>query len=162
MIATGWLIAPNLVVTAGHCSFDWNYKFGQVVQAVAYIGYQGHASVNAPGSHTQRREGVMIATTKEWIVANGSRAHDVSFIELNAPFDDVVPYKFDNTPVQGRFNLGVVGYPGDLTDAGEAGAHMYEMWLETDYKLTTSQWRMLEYEIDTYSGTSSPKALTSA
>jgi V8-like Glu-specific endopeptidase len=48
MMGTGWLIAPNLLVTAGHCGYDQSY--GPVQEIKAYIGYKGRASVNSLNS----------------------------------------------------------------------------------------------------------------
>lgn len=45
LIATGWLIAPDLIVSAGHCVFDWEHNLNQVTEIKAYIGYDGRASV---------------------------------------------------------------------------------------------------------------------
>ncbi|KAF5673546.1 ATP synthase F1 [Fusarium circinatum] len=38
---TGWLIASDLVITAGHCTYDHTYNFGKAVKIRAYIGYNG-------------------------------------------------------------------------------------------------------------------------
>ncbi|KAK3491188.1 uncharacterized protein B0T23DRAFT_430148 [Neurospora hispaniola] len=63
LIATGWLIAPDLIVTAGHCVFDWGHYLNQVVEIKAYIGYNGRASIGSPS--VQFRKGVKVATTSE-------------------------------------------------------------------------------------------------
>lgn len=153
-IATGWLIRPDLLVTAGHCAFDWGHNLGPLVQVKAYIGYSGQGSINDPKADVQFRFGKRVATTLEWLTAKGNRNFDVSFIQLEAPFTGIQPFKFADTPVQGSLSIGVVGYPGDLKDqAGEPGAEMYEMFLQTNYNLAESQWRMLEYKIDTFGGT---------
>jgi V8-like Glu-specific endopeptidase len=153
-IATGWLIRPNLLVTAGHCAFDWGHGMGRLVQVKAYIGYYGQASISDP--NVQFRCGSRIATTLEWLTAKGNRNFDVSFIMLDKPFEGVKSFNFADTPLSGSMDIGVVGYPGDLKDPStdEHGAHMYEMFLPTKYNLADSQWRMLEYEMDTYGGKS--------
>ena len=43
MMGTGWLIAPDLLVTAGHCAYD--QVNGQVQEIKAYVGYKGKESV---------------------------------------------------------------------------------------------------------------------
>ena len=52
-------------------------------------------------------------------------------MQVESPFSGTVPFKFDETPAKGAMELGVVGYPGDLSDPAtrEKGAHMYEMFL---------------------------------
>lgn len=52
--------------------------------------------------------------------------------------------------------LGVVGYPGDLSDpaTGEKGAFMHEMFLPTEFDLAQQADTMLEYQIDTFGGKS--------
>jgi V8-like Glu-specific endopeptidase len=157
MIATGWLIAPDLVVTAGSCTYDWSYGLGRLIQAQAIIGYASKASVRASNTKVQMRDGKLIATTAEWVKTKGSRQHDVAFIKLEKPFTGVTPFKFDSTPLKGNVSLGVVGYPGDLKDdkTGEPGAYMYEMFLDTEWQLAASQWSM-EYMIDTAGGKHEP------
>ncbi|RGP62531.1 glutamyl endopeptidase [Fusarium longipes] len=80
---TGWLIADNLVVTAGHCAFDHTYNFGKAVKIRAYISYDGKGSIEKPD--VQFRQGVKIATTKEWIASDINRANDVRMFMDSAP-----------------------------------------------------------------------------
>ena len=49
MMATGWLIRPDLIVTAGHVVFDRSRGYGAVTQLKCYIGYNGAGSVPKPG-----------------------------------------------------------------------------------------------------------------
>jgi hypothetical protein len=135
LIATGWLISADVVVTAGHCVFDWEHSLNQVTEIKAYIGYEGRASVGKSiprqflsqelevlpdygetnsilGSpNVQFRKGIKVATTSEWI-KSGESHHDVSFIKLQEPFKGIKPFKFVDTPMSGNEALGVVGYPG--------------------------------------------------
>jgi V8-like Glu-specific endopeptidase len=154
MHGTGWLIRPDLLVTAGHCTFDWGHNLGPVVEIKAYIGYDGKTSVTDPKAKVQFRSGKRVATTLEWITSKGQRKFDVGFVQLDSPFTDIVPWKFDETPFSGSLSIGVVGYPGDLRDerTKEMGAHMYEMFLHTNYNLAESHLQMLQYEIDTAGG----------
>ncbi|KAH0555794.1 hypothetical protein GP486_006262 [Trichoglossum hirsutum] len=151
-MATGWLIKDDIMVTAGHCAFDWTHKMGRLTQVKAYIGYHGKESIGEPS--VQFRKGKRVVTTSEWLTAP-NRSHDVSLIQLTKPFTDVKPIKYADTPMSDAAILGVVGFPGDLTNAsGEPGAEMYQMFLNTEYDLAKSKDRMLEYEIDTYGGNS--------
>ncbi|KAK6075472.1 ATP synthase F1 [Seiridium cupressi] len=155
-VATGWLIRPDLLVTAGHCAFDWAHNMGRLVQAKCYIGYNGHESIHDSRAQVQFRQGKKIATTLEWMTAKGNRNFDVAFIQLEQPFTGITPIKFADTLLSGRSTIGIVGYPGDLRDekTKEPGAQMYEMFLPTNFNLAESQWRMLEYHIDTFGGNS--------
>ncbi|OQU98653.1 hypothetical protein CLAIMM_04405 [Cladophialophora immunda] len=150
-IATGWLVSGDVVVTAGHCAYDYSRSLGRLIQAKAYVGY-GSSSVAF-------RYGKAVATTNGWINQEGSEPSDVSFIKLNSPFtsSDVGNfYNFAATPLEGKgAMLGVVGYPGDIMNVkGERGATMFEMFKPTDYNLADSDQHMLQYQIDTYGGNS--------
>ncbi|KAK8119663.1 uncharacterized protein PG998_004289 [Apiospora kogelbergensis] len=160
-IATGWLIRSDLLVTAGHCAFDWGHNLGRLVQVKCYIGYNGHESIHDARAHVQFRSGKRVATTLEWMTAKNNRNFDVSFIQLDRPFEGITPYLFADTPLSGTASVGVVGYPGDLKDekTKEVGAHMYEMFQSNTWNLAESQWRMMEYQIDTYGGNSGSPVL---
>lgn len=146
LIATGWLIAPDLIVSAGHCVFDWEHNLNQVTEIKAYIGYDGRASVGSPD--VQFRKGVKVATTTEWM-KSGEPHHDVSFIKVQKPFNGVRPFKYADTPLAGNMALGVVGYPGDL----HRGEHMYECFMDVKFNVIRDK-MMLQYKIDTYGGNS--------
>lgn len=147
---TGWLIKPDLLVTAGHCAYDHTYQFGKASQVKAYLGYNGKASLTSPT--VQFRSGKRIATTKEWVTSDVNRAYDVSFIQLDKPFDGIVPILYQPTPATGKLTIGVVGYPADMTLNDEHGAQMYEMYKETNFDLRSSTLNMLEYTISSYAG----------
>ena len=154
-MGTGWLIKPDVFVTAGHCSYDWSHTFGRATEVKAYIGYDGHQSER--DKTVQFRRVKRIVTTEGWITTKGQKAFDVSFMQVDTPFTGIIPIQYEETPPSGNLTLGVVGYPGDLSDkrTGEKGAHMYEMFLPTDFDLTSQADTMLEYQIDTYGGKSS-------
>ena len=150
-MGTGWLIAPDLLVTAGHCAFDHQYGFGRATEVKAYVGYNGKETIGKPG--VQFRHGKAIATTKNWINDAVNRANDVSFIQMESAFQNIVPIVWDVTPTQGDLTLGVVGYPADQHDAqNEKGAQMYEMWADTHIDLRSTPSNMLEYKISTFAG----------
>ena len=154
-MGTGWLVKPNVFVTAGHCSCDWSYSYGRAIEVKAYIGYQGNQSKDDP--NVQFRPVNRIVTTKGWISGQGLKPYDVSFMQVATPFTDITPIEFASTPAQGKTKLGVVGYPGDLQDpkTNEKGAYMYEMFLDTQFDLSTQPDHMLQYRIDTFGGKSS-------
>ena len=153
-MATGWLIRDDLIVTAGHCAYDWSYKLGRLAAAKAYIGYSGKDSID--DANVQFRAGKRVTTTAAWLKNGNSRDSDISIIQVDPPFEDVTPIVFDSTPATGNTTLGVVGYPGDLKDdeSQEAGAQMYEAYMPTRWSLADDEWKMLEYQIDTYGGNS--------
>jgi V8-like Glu-specific endopeptidase len=152
-MATGWLIRPDLVVTAGHCVYDHAHYLGKLTHIKAYIGYAGKDSITDPGSMVQMRIGKSVCTTSKWFESGVSETGDVAFVLLEKPFTDVKPIKYAETPLSDTLKLGIVGYPGDLIDEhGEKGAVMWEMYLATKFDLTTSNEGLLQYQIDTYGG----------
>ncbi|KAK6537416.1 hypothetical protein TWF694_011603 [Orbilia ellipsospora] len=155
-IATGWLIAGDLVVTAGHCAYDYSHNLGRLIKVKAYVGYNGKDSIGTDA--VEFRYGSAIATTEGWINTDGgNEPRDVSMIKLESPFTTVKSYcKWKQTPIsENAADLGVVGYPGDIVnDKGERGATMYKMFRQTNYDLNSSKLHMLQYQIDTYGGNS--------
>lgn len=147
---TGWLIQPDLLVTAGHCAYDHSYNFGKASEVKAWIGYNGKDSIGT--ANVQFRSGKRIATTKEWVASDVNRAYDVSFVQLDKPFDGVKPIRWQPTPTTSKLTIGVVGYPADMKYNNEKGAQMYEMYKDTTYDLRSSTLNMLEYTISSYAG----------
>ncbi|KAF4428874.1 Glutamyl endopeptidase [Fusarium acutatum] len=154
MMGSGWLIRPDLLVTAGHVVFDWGRKLGAADQIKCYIGYNGKQSVGSP--QVQARFGAKVVTPVEWIEGSTNRRQDVAFIRLDRPFTgDLRLFSYLNTPEKGNGTyLGVVGYPGDRTLQDEQGAQMYEEFARSDYNIGESPYHMVEYSISTFSGQS--------
>jgi V8-like Glu-specific endopeptidase len=148
---TGWLIQPDVLVTAGHCVYDHSNGLGRAVEIKVWLGYNGKDSIGS--KDVQFRQGKSIATTKEWVASDLDRARDVGFVQVSQPFEKVVP--FDYKPLQqvaDSIMIGVVGYPADKTAANEKGAQMYEEYKRTNYDLRYTDFNMLEYEVSTYKG----------
>ena len=124
-MATGWLIESDLLVTAGHCAYDWSHSYGRLTHVKAYIGYTGKDTTKDT-EQVQLRMGVRVATTEGWLTNGSSDSRgDVSFIRVSKPFTGITPFKYLATPSSGsNVRIGVVGYPGDLKKkgTGEKGA----------------------------------------
>ncbi|KAH7304142.1 trypsin-like cysteine/serine peptidase domain-containing protein [Stachybotrys elegans] len=151
-IATGWLVSGDVVVTAGHCAYDYDNALGRLIRFKAYMGYEGRHSIKS--SNVEHQYGLAVATTPEWINTDGGdQRRDVAFIKLNRPFKTVKKFfTWEPTPISQGVELVMVGYPGDLMSGIERGAKMYEMFKRTDYNLVTSPLHMLQYKIDMYGG----------
>ncbi|KAJ3536549.1 hypothetical protein NM208_g6666 [Fusarium decemcellulare] len=168
MMGTGWLIRPDVLVTAGHVVYDWGHRYGAATQIKCFIGYNGRASVKTP--QVQARHGVNVITTAEWIEAANNRTRDVAFIQVNLPFTgNLRTFNYINTPLSGHGTLlGIVGYPGDKclpdTDGGsdEYGAQMYEEYAKNSYNIEESPRNMVEYRVSTYGGQSGAPILRRA
>ncbi|KAF4950454.1 hypothetical protein FSARC_13190 [Fusarium sarcochroum] len=168
MMGTGWLIRPDLLVTAGHVVYDWGRRYGAASQIRCYIGYNGRASVKT--AQVQARYGINVVTTEEWIQAPNNRPLDVAFIQVDRAFTgNLRTFNYVNTPVTGHKTLlGVVGYPGDKslrdTETGdeEQGAQMYEEYAKNDYDIEASSRHMVEYQISTFGGQSGAPILRKA
>lgn len=74
-VGTGWLIADDLLVTAGHCSYD--RQLGCLKWMKAYIGYAGPESVGT--ATCQYRQAASVAMPAEYLKA-ATVVHDVSFV----------------------------------------------------------------------------------
>ena len=149
-MGTGWLIRPDLLVTAGHMVFDWENKFGRCIEVKAYVGYNGCASVLEGKAQFQR--GKKVVTTIDFLEDEDNRQADVAFIQLDKPFKDVNPITFAPTPETGNEILGVVGYPGDKVKDMEPGAQMWAEFKKTSWNLSDDKLHMLKYRINTAKG----------
>lgn len=75
MMGTGWLVSPDLLVTAGHVVYDWDRQLGPCTQMKCYIGYNGRDSVKSP--QVQSRHGVNVVTTADWVETDINRSPGV-------------------------------------------------------------------------------------
>ena len=143
----------SALTSNSHIAFDWRYGLGKATEIKAYIGYTGKDSIKNK-EIVQFRKGIKIATTVGWLSSRDNKVNDVSFILLETPFTDVTPYKYSPTPKTGSLTIGVVGYPADKKkdDTQESGAEMWEEFKLTNYDLTTSETKMLDYQISTFGG----------
>jgi len=147
-MCTGYLIAPDVVATAGHCSYEKGQ--GRAISMDLWTGYHGRASTSSD-QHVQHRRGVKIATTSQWIGSKMSN-HDVAFVKLDSPFHGLTPYTYAQTPSHIAEEIVIAGYPGDKVDNGQKGADMWEGTDTANFDLNTSCQNMLVYKISTYNG----------
>ncbi|KAM0228232.1 hypothetical protein ACHAPO_010880 [Fusarium lateritium] len=168
MMGTGWLIRPDVLVTAGHVVYDWGRRYGAASQIRCFIGYNGRASLQT--SQVQARYGVKVISTEEWLQDSGNRPRDLAFIQVDRAFTgNLRTFNYVNTPPSGHKTLlGVVGYPGDKslkdpeTGDEEKGAQMYEEYAKNDYEIADSARHMVEYQISTFGGQSGAPILRKA
>ncbi|KAL6915578.1 hypothetical protein FSST1_007073 [Fusarium sambucinum] len=168
MMGTGWLIRPDVLVTAGHVVYDWGRRYGAASQIRCFIGYNGRASLQT--SQVQARYGVKVISTEEWLQDSGNRPRDLAFIQVDRAFTgNLRSFNYVNTPPSGHKTLlGVVGYPGDKslkdpeTGDEEKGAQMYEEYAKNDYEIADSARHMVEYQISTFGGQSGAPILRKA
>ena len=73
-LATGWLISPTLIVTAGHCAVHHGHALKYIK---VYFGYSGPKSIDKAGS--TYRYGTKVAIPSEFLKAR-AYTHDVSFV----------------------------------------------------------------------------------
>ncbi|KAF7554159.1 hypothetical protein G7Z17_g3099 [Cylindrodendrum hubeiense] len=158
LMGTGWLIRPNLLVTAAHVVYHLGDEggFGPIKQIKCYIGYNGRASVAS--NQVQVRYGQFVVLPAEWLKAPDNRTRNVAFVRLENPFHgDLRLFSFSSTPEVGESVLGLVGYPRDhfIFDdeiVGEFGAQIYEQFYSVSYDLLRNNHHMIEYKISTYLG----------
>ncbi|KAI2620426.1 trypsin-like serine protease [Hypoxylon sp. NC1633] len=164
-MGTGWLIRPDLLVTAGHNVYSWashrsDENLGKAVHIKCYIGYHGRDQLNSP--IVQGRLAKSVVTTAEWVTSKDNRHRDVAFIQVDHPFEgNLRLFSYKATPKIGDEMLGVVGYPADkvITDQDgvqEKGALMYEQFNDIQYNLEDPKNNppMLKYRISTFGGQS--------
>ncbi|KAK6343015.1 hypothetical protein TWF718_008393 [Orbilia javanica] len=144
--ATGWLINSDTIVTAGQSAYDWTFGLGHLIEVKVYIRYAGKESVESGVS--EFRYGKYVTLPTEYL--KGPRDHyNVAFIKLAAPFENVQPLEYLETPRRNEEVIGVVGYPADL----EGGEYMYETCQVFDYDLARNN-MLFSYALDPTGGNS--------
>ena len=164
-MGTGWLVRPDLLVTAGHNVYNWSggpdgEGLGKAVHIKCYIGYHGRDSIGTPV--VQQRLAKNAVTTAEWLTSKDNRHRDVAFIQVDRPFEgNLRLFSYLPTPKSGDEMIGVVGYPADksLADSDgreEKGATMWEQFTDVQYNLEDPKNKptMLKYRISTFGGKS--------
>jgi V8-like Glu-specific endopeptidase len=153
MMGSGWLIAPDTFITAGHVVYDHGKRLGAAVELRVYIGYNGQASVGKPG--VQERYGRNVVTTAEWLESSNNRPEDVAFVKVNRPFEGTLnTFTFEDTPLQAKGRMGVAGYPGDKVFDGEGGGQMWQQFENFEYHLEDNPRHMIFYPVSTFGGMS--------
>lgn len=151
---TGWLIRPDVMITAGHNVFAWKANGGRAREITAYAGYNGYSSINSPS--VEMRKAKRVVTTSQWLSNRGSMAHDFAMVMFDEPFTNITPFQYIETPPKDKLELGVVGYPADKVDpsTGERGGRMYELFESTEYNIMEQKDTMLQHFIDSEGGNS--------
>ncbi|KAI1106657.1 hypothetical protein F4804DRAFT_347607 [Jackrogersella minutella] len=151
---TGWLIRPDVMITAGHNVFTWRANGGKAREIIALAGYSGVSSLY--DSSVEVRKAKRVVTTSQWLSNRGSMAHDFALVMFDEPFTNVTPFPYSETPAKDKLELGVVGYPADKVDdrTGERGGKMYELFETTDYNIMEQKDTMLQHFIDSEGGNS--------
>ncbi|EXV04914.1 peptidase S1 domain protein [Metarhizium robertsii] len=138
--ATAWLYKADVLVTAAHCVFS----HGQQATCVkAYIGY----TAGPAGHRFVKRTAVPV----QWMDRQ-TEQHDMAFLQLDSPFQNVVPISCDTPEISARQHLTVVGYPADVCARGVPGGEMYEMKIDRDINLEHTRCNMLRYQGDIQGG----------
>ena len=148
---TGWLLRKDLLVTAAHVVRPSLEE--RAVYLNAYAGYHGLGSVGKPD--VQKRRGKRVLVLKAYYDDDRSYTHDVAFVKLSEPFENVRPFTHCDTPEQAISSLlGVVGYPADKDryDVEDLGPFMYEQFAHTSWNLSKSYKNLLQYKISTFAG----------
>ncbi|KAJ4424703.1 hypothetical protein N0V82_000631 [Gnomoniopsis sp. IMI 355080] len=163
-MGTGWLITPDIMVTAGHNVYNWSggddeHGLGKAVTIKCHIGYHGKESVGTD-ANVQSRLAKRCVTSAEWLEGKDNRHRDFAFIQVDRPFTgNLRLFNYEPTPMAAEEMIGVVGYPGDrsITDSAgkeERGAMMYKEFAPTQYDRKTTKLGMLSYRISTFGGQS--------
>jgi glutamyl endopeptidase len=143
MLGTGWLIGPRTIVTAGHCIYNHDPKYGVGVMRsiTAFAGRNINNSLGQSDVHS-------VETTQEWIDSENNTAFDFGVLYLDSPIgDDVGFFAFGNysdADLSGM-TINVVGYPADKKNG--------TMWGHVNKGASVRPQR-IAYMNDTYGGQS--------
>jgi glutamyl endopeptidase len=153
-IGTGWLVAPDVVVTAGHCVYNdpWEdngrrFGSGSADAIEVYFGRRGDDLGRV-------FKAVAIDAADKWI--NGKNDEfDFGAIFLNKSVNDSGDHfefaEFGTDDLE-RMLVNIAGFPGDKPGKNhpDSGKFMYEHV----NRIVKAGQRQLEYIIDTYPGQS--------
>ena len=148
-MGTGWMISSDVLVTAGHCAYNWD-GYGRAKTINVYAGYYG-------GRFNEYSAGATVATTAGWLAGSKNKTRDVSFVRLENAFKNISkPFNYVSTPLQGNEDLFIVGYPADKTctdknNKPERGGQMYESKGTIEWNLADTEY-MLSYRLSTSGG----------
>ena len=154
-IGTGWMISDDVLVTAGHCVYNWAEGLGRARMIKAYVGYARKRVFD------QFSVGEVVVTTAGWLSGGKNKTKDVAFVKLKTAFKYFTSerlFTYDSTPLTGDDeDLFIVGYPADktwadpTTKATESGAEMYESSGKVSWNLAETEY-MLSYRLSTAEG----------
>lgn len=148
-MGTGWMISSDILVTAGHCAYNWD-GYGRATTIKVYAGYYGK-------TWKEYSAGKTVATTAGWLAGSKNKTKDVAFVQLETAFKQVsTPFTYVSTPLKGNEDLFIVGYPADKTVAigkgtPERGGQMWESKGKIEWNLAETEY-MLSYKLSTSGG----------
>jgi hypothetical protein len=161
---TGQVTAKDSLETCAHCVLYTCPECQGLFPAKyikIYLGYNGKASMG----NEDQADGVEFRCADSFTVLKDhyekkkskQRAEcsfDVASIRVTNAFKFVDPLRFEATPVFGKDEeLGVVGYPGDMTYRSERGAQMFAHFKkDQSFDLSKSGNNMLTYTTSTFKG----------
>jgi V8-like Glu-specific endopeptidase len=125
-MVTGWLLAFDALVTAGHCMH--NGILALVYQNLDRIQWQGLVTTDGLFSC-----GAMAVTLAGPIASEKNIFNDFAAVRLNQPLIGTTNTNaYNGTPLERLETLGVVGYPSDKELDEEYGAQIYEEYNSVD------------------------------
>ncbi len=134
-VGTGWLIAPTVVITAGHCVYDGNWSSGMTV----------FPGVNDSEGNPVFAKAVRLEAVEGWTNSHADNC-DFGAIFLDRPLD-VGSFEFSefSDADLGQMVVNVAGYPTDKPNRS--------MWMHSGRMLDPDD-SFLHYRMDTHGGQS--------
>ncbi len=146
MIGTGWLAGPKTVVTAAHCVYNRDRKYG--VGWMNRASYKVYAGIS--GSHLAGTSEVeTMFTTQQWL-NSGTEVYDFAVLRLKTPLGNKGYFQFghfDEASLQNML-VNVAGYPYDKNSSS-----IPQMWGNADVVVGVERQRLI-YLNDTLPGNS--------
>ncbi|KAJ2991678.1 hypothetical protein NUW58_g2431 [Xylaria curta] len=141
---TGVLIDPWTIATAGHVVYS---QFGSDARLVRIS-----AGLGDDGRFTESRYGAYVVVHNKWY-SEFSRPHDLAFIHLLEPLDNIRPIRYMKTPVTSNLiEANVYGFPDDMPYHAP-GQRLCVSKSPGRYGQSDSIW-MFAHMGDSYNGTS--------